>query len=543
MRRPRPATVARVVAAAASGALLAISRPPLDLGPLACVALVPLFVAWRGRSWLGAAGLAFVAGVVYYGTLCAWIWYFGAIALVPFSAAVALYWAAAGALIGWLRAHRVANPWVTAAVWVCADALVARWPFGGFSWGEIGYAFHDLAPARAVASVGGVTLLTFLAVALNAFLADLVADRRTPANLLRAEAGIALIAVVVVAATVTRSQPPVVGALHVALVQGNDQNRDLSDAELRAHFLPIHHFDLARQITDPVDLIVFPESSMNALTETDATADLRTDPFILSNLVRIARLHHAWVLANATVDAPPDGHKASNLDVLFDPTGHIAGTYSKRHLVPFGESVPFRESLQHLVKALEQVPRDFQPGHTPGVFTVAGVRIGTLICFESAFGYQVRPLVRDGAQVIVVSTNNRSYRRSANSEQHVAISQMRAAETGRPVVQAAISGITAVIDADGVVHDRTSLFQPRVVQTTVEATGGETPYVRYGEWATWMSLAIAGLAAAVALVVVRQRRRASLDSEPEPENASVESKIDSSEVAPPADERESTTSP
>jgi apolipoprotein N-acyltransferase len=543
VRRPRPATVARVVAAAASGALLAISRPPLDLGPLACVALVPLFVAWRGRSWLGAAALAFVAGVVYYGTLCVWIWYFGAIALLPFSAAVALYWAAAGALVGWLRAHRVANPWATAAVWVCADALVSRWPFGGFSWGEVGYSFHDLAPARSVASVGGVTLLTFLAVALNAFLADLVTERRTPANVLRAQAGIALIAVVVVAATVTRAQPPVVGALHVALVQGNDQNRDLSDAELRADFLPIHHFDLARQITDPVDLIVFPESSMNALTATDATADLRTDPFIRSNLVRIARLHHAWVLANATVDAPPDGHKASNLDVLFDPTGRVAGTYSKRHLVPFGESVPFRESLQHLVKALEQVPRDFQPGHTPGLFTVAGVRIGTLICFESAFGYQVRPLVRDGAHVIVVSTNNRSYRRSANSEQHVAISQMRAAETGRPVVQAAISGITAVIDAEGVVHERTSLFRPGVVQTTVEATGGETPYVRYGEWATWMSLAMAGLA--VALGVVRTRRRTSLDSEPEPEpeDTSVESKIGGSEVAPTADERESTTSP
>ena len=101
----------------------------------------------------------------------------------------------------------------------------------------------------------------------------------------------------------------------------------------------------------------------------------------------------------------------------------------------------------------------------------------------------------------------------------------------------------AVIDAEGVVHERTSLFRPGVVQTTVEATGGETPYVRYGEWATWMSLAMAGLAVAFALGVVRTRRRTSLDSEPEPEDTSVESKIDGSEVAPTADERESTTSP
>ncbi len=177
MTRPRPATVARVGAAVASGVALAVSRPPFDVGPLALVALVPLFVAWRGRSVRTAAGLAFVAGAVYYAIVCAWIWYFGAIAIVPFSAAVAAYWAAAGAVVAWLRLHRIANPWLTAAVWVCSDALVSRWPFGGFSWGEVGYAFHALAPARDVASVGGVTFVTFLAVALNAFLADLLLGR------------------------------------------------------------------------------------------------------------------------------------------------------------------------------------------------------------------------------------------------------------------------------------------------------------------------------------------------------------------------------
>ena len=156
MKRPRPATVARIAAAAASGALLAISRPPVDLGPLACVALVPLFVAWRGRTPRGSRARVRRGRRLLRARSAAWIWYFGAIAIVPFSVACASYWAAAGALVGWLAQRRIANPWLTAAVWVCADALVARWPFGGFSWGEVGYAFHDLAPARAVAGVGGV---------------------------------------------------------------------------------------------------------------------------------------------------------------------------------------------------------------------------------------------------------------------------------------------------------------------------------------------------------------------------------------------------
>ena len=537
MTRPRPATAARIAAAVASGALLALSRPPFDVGPLACIALVPLFVAWRTTTTRAAAGLAFVAGVVYYATLCAWIWYFGAVAIVPFSAAVAAYWAAAGGLVAGLRSRGITNPWLTAAVWVCADAVVARWPFGGFSWGEVGYALHSVAPARAVASVGGVTFVTFLAVALNAFIADLVGERRSLGQYLRAQAGIAVIVAIVVAATVTRAEPRGVGPLHVALVQGNDQNRDLSDAEMAADYLPNRHFELAREIADPVDLIVFPESSMN----TAADSDPRADPYIESNLVGFARDHHAWVLANATVAAPPNGDKLLNLDVLFDPQGRVEGTYTKRHLVPFGERVPFRAALEHLVSALSKVPRDFRPGGGPGVFTVAGLRIGTLICFESAFGYQVRPLVRDGAQVIVLSTNNRSYRRSANSAQHVAIGQMRAAETGRPVVQAAISGITAVIDADGVVRERTHLFDPTLVQTTVEATTGETPYVRYGEWVTLAC--IAAVAGAVALGIVRRRGTRYLESRAELVVAATESETPGLEIAPMTDEQESTAPP
>ena len=538
MKRPRPATVARLGAACASGVLLALSRPPFDLGPLACVALVPLFLAWRGTTPKRAAGLAFVAGIVYYGILCAWIWYFGTVALVPFSAAVAAYWAGAGGALAWFRARGIASPWLTAAVWVCADAVVARWPFGGFSWGEVGYAFHASAPARAVASVGGVTLVTFLAVALNALVADLVVARGLTRSYVRAQAGVAVIAVVVVASTVTRAEPKVTGPLRVALVQGNDQNRDLTDAEMLNDYLPNSHFDLAQQITDPVDLIVFPESSMNTYSLTDP----RTDPYVDARLTSIARAHNAWVLANATVAPTADAKLLSNLDVLFDPAGNVVGTYAKRHLVPFGEKVPFRSALEHVVGSeLAQVPRDFRPGSGPGLFTVAGVRIATLICFESAFGYQVRPLVRDGAQVLVLSTNNRSYRRSANSAQHVAIGQMRAAETGRPVVQASISGITAVIDADGLVHDRTRLFHNTVVQTTVEATTGQTPYVRYGEWVTFLSIAV--VAVALAATGFRRRRATSLDSATELDDASAEPTIAAPETVPMADERESTAPP
>jgi apolipoprotein N-acyltransferase len=505
-------TVARLGAAIVTGLLLAAARPPLDLGPLACVGFVPLFLAWRGRGPRAAAGYAFVAGVAYHAWLMSWSWYFGTVAIVPLVCALAAYWVAAGAVIGWLDRRNAASPFVVAAVWVLAEAVVARVPLGGFSWGEVGYAFNDIGFGRALASAGGIAFVGFVAVALNGFVAEAVVairqrNRVSRRHWLLLAAGGATVIAVPLAATAARYTPHPAGPLRVAILQGNDKNRDLTAEEERDRWLPDSHFDLAREVRDPVDLIVFPESSMDA--------DPRTDPYLGERLAGVARRHGAWVLANAVADAPasgghPAGRKVLNLDVLYGPDGSVEGTYTKRHLVPFGEFIPFRSWLSGRVGAIDQVPRDFEAGDRAGLFEVAGHRVATIICFESAFGYQVRPLVRDGAEVILVSTNNRSYRRSANSSQHVAIGQMRAAETGRPLVQAAISGISAVIDADGNVTSRTDLFERTVLETTLTATTGETPYVRYGEWAIGLSVIIVTVALVIA--IRRNRRARSIES-------------------------------
>jgi apolipoprotein N-acyltransferase len=489
----------RLAAAAASGALLALARPPADLGPLALIALVPLFLAWEGVGTRSRAALTFIAGIVYYGALVSWAWYFGAVAIVPLVLALAAYWAAAGAVTGWLSAHGVRSPWLTAAVWVAAEAVVARFPLEGFSWGEVGYALHDLPPARDLAGVGGVAFLSFVVVALNAHISQAVARRRQGLPLTSTAAGIAAIVTLTAIAAVAAPEPETSGELRVAILQGNDKNRDLTRREKAERYLPVSHLELAEQVTDPVDLIIFPESSLDE--------DPRVDRALGRRLGAVAREHDAWVLGNAVADAP-DG-RAVNLNVLYAPDGTLVGTYTKRHLVPYGETVPLRSILERWIGGLERVPRDFAPGDRPGIFDIASARVATVICFESAFGYEVRPLVDQGAEAIVVSTNNRSYRRSANSAQHLAMSQIRAAETGRPVIHAGISGISAFVDARGNIHGQTDLFDRTLLERTVTTTRGETLYVRFGEWAMWGSVLAVAAAVAVAVVV---RRRRSVDS-------------------------------
>ena len=132
------------------------------------------------------------------------------------------------------------------------------------------------------------------------------------------------------------------------------------------------------------------------------------------------------------------------------------------------------------------------------------------MCSSDLFGPLVRDFVRAGAEAIVVTTNNRSYRRSALSAQHLAFSQMRAAETGRPVLHASISGITGVVDADGDVRDTSELFVNKITTGTIATRSGETPYVRFGEWV--LLLCAAGCVIAAAGAAWRTRRTAPVDS-------------------------------
>lgn len=495
----------RLGASALAGLVTAFAFAPVDLGPLALIGLVPLLWAWRSATPGRAFWCGFAFGAAQMAIVCSWVFYFGAVAIVPFVAIVALYPAAAGLVVAVLARNGVRSPFVTAAALTLFEWLRGHFPIGGLEWGELGVALHGAAPARALATYGGVPLLTYLVVLVNAFVLDLIlalAARRRRAGAFAA-CGLAGIVLATALGVAFRFEPTRTGELRYALLQANDVDRYFTADELAGDPLTTRHFALADELQGKYDLIVFPESSLDG-------NDPVNDPMLRSRLAALARSHDATVIANGIVwqydDGPP---KSYNTNVVFGPDGEIVGTYSKMHLVPFGEYVPF-PVLRNFIPALSQIAHDFTPGPRRQTFEIGGHRVGTVICFESGFARSVRPyVVDDGAEAIVVTTNNRSYRRSANSAQHVAMSQMRAAELGRPVLHSAVSGITAVIDAEGDVVARAGLFDVATTEGRVATTTGLTPYARFGDWTVLVCVLVLGGGALWILVRrVRSTRRA-----------------------------------
>jgi apolipoprotein N-acyltransferase len=232
------------------------------------------------------------------------------------------------------------------------------------------------------------------------------------------------------------------------------------------------------------DLIVWPESSMEG--------DPASDPGLLEPLLASIRRTRAYFVVGTTLDAT--GRRFRNVSLFYRPDGTLADTYVKIHLVPFGEYVPGRALLAGWIHELGRVPLDGIAGKVPEVFSLPQGKVGTVICYETAYPGLVRSFVRRGARLIIVSTNNSSYLRTAASAQMVAISQLRAAEQRMWVVQAALTGISAVIGPNGHLVDRTALFRPTALTPTVRFATGTTPYARFGDW-----LPIAAMLAGVGL--------------------------------------------
>ncbi|HEX3829658.1 MAG TPA: apolipoprotein N-acyltransferase [Sporichthyaceae bacterium] len=491
----RVGPVLRPAGAVASGALLATAFPPFDLWPAAFVAVAALNLLTRGCSGRRGAVLGFAFGLGFFGVLLRWLHVVGWDAVLALSVLEALFLIPVGTVFAWTAGRR-AWPVSQAVVWVAAEALRSRTPFGGLPWGRLAFSQAE-SPLLGFAALGGAPSVSLAVAAVGLALAETVRRIRAPRRLV---APAVVIGVVFAGAAAVPLAHPGADQVTVALVQGNVPRAGYDTAEQQrvvfANHVAATH-DLATAVragTAPKpDLVIWPENS----SDMDPFGHLPVEFAIDAAVDDIG----APTLVGAVLDAGPK--HVRNVGIVWSPGKGPGEFYTKRHPVPFGEYLPLRPLVTALISRLDRVPRDFEAGHRPGVLDLGATRIGDVICFEIAYDDLVRDVVRDGGRLLVVQTNNATYGRTGQPEQQLAITRLRAVEHGRAVVVAATSGISAVIAPDGSLRHRTSEFTREVTVSTVPLLSDRTVADRVG---AWPEAALSALAIAAALVA-RPRRR------------------------------------
>ena len=497
---PTPRLAGRIpglLCAVLSAVLLFAAGEPLGAGPLAWLSLVPLFAAivasasWR-RTWL--YGLVF--GLVYFGVHLSWIFLFGWMAWSALSLVLALY-VSLGTLVAGIVARGRFAPLLVAGAWTGAELLRERWPYGGYSWGALGTTQSSVPGVRWLAGVIGVYGLSFLLAFVAATIAWVIVRREAlwiPVAVVAAALLAFVAADVVLEGGAPRGEP-----VRVAVVQGGVPRPVVAD---QRDIILQSHVDATRSLLAgrEVDVVVWPEEAVGE----GASGGLAA----VQDLAREVRA--PFLVGQTLVDERDDWR---NVVRHIDRSGRVVRTYAKRHPVPFGEYVPIGFFRRFVGTLSSQIPTDQVPGNSPDVFDVAlgsggvarrdGTKIATPICFESVFPRDVLDFVRAGAELFVLSTNDSSFERTYAAEQHLAHTRMRALETRQWFVQAALSGVSAVIAPDGEISHRTELFTTDAFVADTYARRAPSLYARTGDvFAEGFAIA-----AAVACLLAARRRR------------------------------------
>ncbi len=379
---------------------------------------------------------------------------------------------------------------VMPASWVGVEWL-RGWLFSGFPWLSLGYGQIDgpLAAWAPVLGVHGVSLLVVLGAGALALL--LVGSRRSRIAGLSVLAGGALLTAVLTGREWT---VPAGAPLEVALVQGGiSQDRKWLLEELETTKALFRNLTLE---LDKADLIIWPEAAIPALAHEEEEY-LRG----LSELMKARQ--QELVLGILTFDFGTGEFRNSLLTL-----GGSTGVYHKRHLVPFGEYFPVPDFVRNVLRLMNLPYTDITPGlDGQRPLLVRGVALAPSICYEDAFGTELRDFLPEAGLLINVS-NDGWFGDSIAPHQHLQMARFRALESGRFMLRSTNTGITAVIDPLGIVIRQGAQFKAVVVSATVQPRQGATPWIRFGNGPVLAlsSLLLLAAAAPIRHLVTRRSR-------------------------------------
>jgi len=489
--------------ALASGVLLALAFPTAGLSLFAWVSFVPLLFSLWSKGPKEAFGSGFTFGMVYFFGTLYWIYhsmtYYGG---VSFAASICLvlllcaYLALFPAFFALLfariyRGTKLPALFIAPVLWVTLE-FSRSYVLTGFPWSSIGYSQYRLLPLIQIADISGIYGVSFLVLAVNGALTDLLLIRRRLNTmplfpLSFTFTGIASL-LLLLAATLgygmfrLSEQRP--GAqVAVGVIQGNiEQDRKWEPAFQNEVMDTYEKLSQDALSAHPV-LLVWPETAVPFYFSYDS---LNSD-----RLVQFQKTTGAYLLFGSVMvrSRTRDRTELTNSVILLDREGKKTFSYDKIHLVPFGEYVPLRSVLFFIDKLVEGIG-DYVPGRQYVRAETEFGSFGTVVCYEVIFPGLVRKFFINGGDIIITITNDAWFGRTAGPYQHFSMAVFRAIENRKPLIRAANTGISGFIDSNGRIQTATGLFTRQALTENVTTDSTRTFYTRYGDLFSYLCIII-----------------------------------------------------
>jgi apolipoprotein N-acyltransferase len=341
-------------------------------------------------------------------------------------------------------------------IWVFFEWLRTLGPWGA-PLGILGYSQADLLLLIQIAAFTTVFGVSLLIAGVNHMLFDLINNFRSEKKLaigLKA-GGTLLILVLICGYGWWAMNQPLPGAeqeFRVALIQGNIPHKVKRN---RALILPT--FDTYERLTRRIinkkpDLILWPETVVFAF--------MLQDPRLLPRIQKLARDAGCFLLTGTPYE---EGGRYYNSAVVLSPSGRVVGRYDAQRLLPLGTYVPLRAVIRPIVKRVRFWNKDFSVNPEGNLLSIGKIRVGAVICFESVFVRYLREMTRKGADLLVTLTTDAQFLDSSVPYKHIDFGVFRAIENRRYFVQAANTGISAVIDPYGRILASTKMNERRAL--------------------------------------------------------------------------------
>ena len=486
-----------------SGVLLTLAFPFFNLSFLAWVAFVPLLVSLWEKNGKESFAAGFIFGLTYFFGTLYWIYYsidhYGGI---PFFASIAivillcLYLSLYPAIFSFLfssmiRKTKLPCLFIAPVVWTVLEFL-RSYAFTGFPWASVGYSQYRFLHMIQIADVTGIYGISFLVLAVNGALIDLyvlkkrVADKPLFPTSYTVVGFLALLLIIVFSlgyGTWRLGQDRKGEVLKVGIAQGNIEQDRKWDPLYQKEVLDTY-FALSREAaTASPQLIVWPETALPFFFGYDAVDT--------ANLVALQKNLGAHLLFGSVRVKERSREKTllTNSAVLLDAEGKIAYEYDKIHLVPFGEYVPLKSLLFFINKVVAGIG-DYAPGEEYARAETGFGSFATLICYEIIFPGLVRKFYTTGGDFMVNITNDAWFGETSGPYQHFGMAVFRAIENRKPLIRAANTGISGVVDSNGRILVKTPLFQKQVVSESVRTDGTMTFYTKYGDLFSYLCLVL-----------------------------------------------------